>query len=282
MSQNEIPKLQLDDTPRIMSKKKIFLLLGAALAIAIGLAVLVAIVIDPTHKGQGAEALQKAIAETGTIRATNFNAQPYSQGGLTATKGQLALAQGSNVSAPGEFDFANGKTTSSNERNTLTVYLDPATRASQQFYFLEENYLKSLVDFGTLKLQLIMVPSTSPISIYGGELLAEATHQSPTSSWNVLSKIMAASEADANLKPTVSQVLTLLTSDISSLDLKNVTEETLAKGPYANWFYQASKAPVVQGQNLPLIELNGKMIVTSAKNFFSSNGLETYIQAHLA
>lgn len=264
-----------------ISKKTVALLTAGAILLGGAGAAGYVFGLDPYFKTKAAEKeLSEMFANRAPIQAENtnvfeFNIEYSEEIGEIAK--QKALGS-DNAPSMATFSFTNGKPLASNETKTLETYLDFNSQRSRDFFNQNADSLKSLVETGKIKLNIVPVPSDNPYSAYAPEALAVVFEKYPDKAWDSLKQLMKLSVVIADEGVTgKNEIIERIVKSVNSTGA-SITSKEILKGEYASWVLSvATSEKLKTSGGVPALYLNGDLVNTDEVDILNSESLVSYI-----
>lgn len=199
--------------------------------------------------------------QAGTITAYNDEMLLFTTGQKIENTNisQKALGKNGKVTNPASFIFSNGK--SNKNKKTVRAYLDFSEQRSRDFILMNQTLLKSMIQAGTIDLQIFAVPTGKAFSYLSSEALAEAFVTEPKQSWNFFVDLMKASaelESNKNAEDMVKRIVELAEKN----KITQIDKNSLYNGTFSSWLLTVANDPFLQpGVLLPEVFVGNTALV---------------------
>lgn len=267
------------DNSSKLTKKTIAILSLSALLLGSGASTAYVFAVDPYLKTKQAEKELSAIFEQrGPIQPENttvfdFNVEYTENVGDLAKQKSLGSDNAPSMST---FIFTNGKVNENS--STLELYLDFNSQKSRDFFNLNSEALKNLVESGKITLKILPVPSQNPLSAYAPEALSLVFEKQPNKAWESLKSLFKLSVVIADEKITdKNEVLERIVKAVNSTGV-SLTSDDILKGEYASWILSvATSENLKTSGGIPALYLNGSLVNQDEIDILNSESLVKYI-----
>lgn len=271
-------RLRIDDT---IEKEKMSLwrksLLGLVLIASIGVGIGGAFLYDSYQREQDATNELNEFAESrGDLTMVNSDVVE-----LNENDNSYALGVDSAVGSDEAPDF--GTFIIRNEHNeydrTVNLYLDYADPRSRDFFFMNQQMLRTLVENGQIELRIHPVPSYHPYSMYAAETLSQVAHRSPESFWGVSTSLLQLNEEVASVDEEVSaSVFTdMIENELTRYhNIDDIDHELIVDGMFFDWLGAISEDErLTAGGVPPIIYSDGELL--DSDSYYESEELRESI-----
>lgn len=242
---------------------------------AAALAAITVFVILPaiTNTSAGKQ-LGQVVSSSGQITAVNTNLVTFKgQRVENANVDQKALGNAGVATSPAGFIFGNDKGSATKK---VDVYVSLGDQRSRDFLLLNKDMLTGLLESGSARVIIHIVPTGNAFSVYSAEALAESFYTSPKASWNFLFNLSnTGSTLNADKKDEIvdSVVKTATASEVSGVDKNSVVN-----GTFASWLLSVGDDPkVAQGFSPPAVFVDDHAVDSSSVNLNDPNSLKKEI-----
>lgn len=214
-------------------------------------------------------------SDSGSITAVNHDLVPYSGKAVEGTNvEQKALSVKTTATDPAAFIFSNGK--ESSDRKVVDLYIDFSHQRSRDLVLLNKDYLKNQVENGTITLKIHAVPSSSPYSIYGPEVVAEGIYLDPDHGWDLLVDVLKYGRVVTDEQKSQAETLKGLVAVSRDLGYDEIDRQSITNGTFVAWILSVAEDPQLKlGEKIPLMRIGGKTVAMTGTDLpTTSNYLE--------
>lgn len=245
------------DQPKNWSTKKIAITATASILTAALLGVGANFIFTPMIENNKANNILSNIAlNSGPVTPSNTKVTTFvGQTIPNANVNQKALTNGLQEDSA-VFIFNNGK--SNENRKTLDVYISFDSQNSRDFFLINQQGLKGLIQKGHIELRVHPVPTGSAFSMYAPEALSQTFVTKPEVAWDLMQELLKLSaNIDTNKNEDIVELILELTKKHG---LSDISSESILSGTFASWVLAVGNDTNLENTYPPIAYVNGVQI----------------------
>lgn len=261
----------------MISRRKILVFGGIAIASVIPLGIGTGYFYKKNSvKKEASKKLSLLASSRGTISPVNTDLKTFKGQTLENVNINQKALVGGNDNTSDEaavFIYGNGK---SGDKRIVDLFIDFDAQRSRDCVLVNQSSFKGMVEGGLIELRVHPTASSSALSIYSPEALAETFVTTPSVAWDfMLSLLKLSAEIQAN---NDIEILPAIEEKVKEHGISDVSAESIQNGTFSSWIVEVGNDERLRtGYYPPIMYVNDIIIDPDMIDFNNPDKLRAHI-----